>query len=62
MTANQITFSTKTLEATNANELIIIRATRSVKKDGKEIPSSVQTSLRESSASRKRSQRKLTNS
>ncbi len=38
MTANQITFSTKTLEATNANELIIIRATRSVKKDGKEIP------------------------
>ena len=38
MTANQITFSTKTLEAANANELIIIRATRSVKKDGKEIP------------------------
>ena len=38
MTANQITFSTKTLEATNANELVIIRATRSVKKDGKEIP------------------------
>ena len=38
MTANQITFSTKTLEAANANELIIVRATRSVKKDGKEIP------------------------
>jgi hypothetical protein len=38
MTANQITFSTKTLEATAANELIIVRATRSVKKDGKEIP------------------------
>jgi hypothetical protein len=38
MSANQITFSTKTLEATNANELIIVRATRSVKKDGKEVP------------------------
>lgn len=38
MSTNQITFSTKTLEATAANELVIIRATRSVKKDGKEIP------------------------
>jgi hypothetical protein len=38
MSANQITFSTKQIEATNANELVIIRATRSVKKDGKEIP------------------------
>jgi hypothetical protein len=38
MTANQITFSTKTLEASNANELVIVRATRSVKKDGKEVP------------------------
>jgi hypothetical protein len=38
MSANKITFSTKAVEATNANELIIVRATRSVKKDGKEIP------------------------
>lgn len=33
-----ITFSTKALEAANSSELIIVRATRSVKKDGKEIP------------------------
>ena len=38
MSTNQITFSTKTLEASNANELVIVRATRSVKKDGKEVP------------------------
>ena len=33
-----IVFSTKSIEASNSNELIIVRATRSVKKDGKEIP------------------------
>jgi hypothetical protein len=38
MSANQITFSTKAVEASNANELVIVRATRSVKKDGKEVP------------------------
>lgn len=38
MSTNQIIFTTKTLETTAANELIIVRATRSVKKDGKEIP------------------------
>jgi len=37
MTANQITFSTKAVE-TEANELLLIRATRASKKDGKEIP------------------------
>ena len=37
MTANQIIFSTKQVE-TEANELLLIRATRASKKDGKEIP------------------------
>lgn len=37
MTANQITFTTKSLE-TEANELLLIRATRASKRDGKEIP------------------------
>jgi hypothetical protein len=31
-------FQHEALEATNANELVIVRATRSVKKDGKEVP------------------------
>ena len=37
MTVNQITFSTKQVE-TEQNELLLIRATRASKKDGKEIP------------------------
>ena len=37
MTTNQITFSTKQVE-TEQNELLLVRATRASKKDGKEIP------------------------
>ena len=35
--ANQITFSTKSIEA-NSNQILLSRATRASKKDGKEIP------------------------
>lgn len=37
MSTNQITFSTKTVEA-GTNEILLSRATRASKKDGKEIP------------------------
>ena len=35
--ANQITFTTKSIEAT-ANQILLSRATRASKKDGKEVP------------------------